>query len=145
VQNVAEEVRAMNERADVRVEASHTKATVDALRIEQVVRNLIDNAVKFSPNGGPIEVTVVAADDRVRISVRDHGVGVPPEDRPRLFQRYQHAHGEDRSGGLGLGLFVSREIVERHGGTIEAEHPSDGGTRMIVTLPRLTTSRDADA
>ena len=145
VRDVAEEVRAMNERADIRVDAAPATATVDELRIEQVVRNLIDNAVKFSPSGGPIEVSVAAEDDRVRISVRDHGVGVPPEDRTRLFQRYQHAHGKDRSGGLGLGLFVSREIVERHGGTIEAEHPSDGGTRMIVTLPRLSTSRDADA
>ncbi len=136
VQGVAEEVRAMNERADIHVDATHVTAAVDPLRIEQVVRNLIDNAVKFSPNGGRIEVSLVAADDRVRIAVRDHGVGVAPEDRSTLFQRYQHAHGKDRSGGLGLGLFVSREIVERHGGTIEAEHPSDGGTRMVVALPQ---------
>jgi signal transduction histidine kinase len=145
VQDVAEEVRAMKERADIRVDATHTTATVDALRIEQVVRNLIDNAVKFSPNGGAIEVSVATTDDHVRIAIRDHGVGVAPEDRSALFQRYQHAHGKDRSGGLGLGLFVSREIVERHGGTIEAEHPTDGGTRMIVTLPRRSTSRDSDA
>jgi signal transduction histidine kinase len=145
VQGVAEEVRTMNERADVRVDATHATATVDALRIEQVVRNLIDNAVKFSPNGGPIEVSVTAADEHVRISVRDRGVGIAPEDRATLFQRYQHAHGKDRSGGLGLGLFVSREIVERHGGTIEAEHPADGGTRMIVTLPQRSTPRSSDA
>ena len=135
VLDVAEEVRALSERSDIRVEAAHIEATVDAIRLEQVVRNLIDNAVKFSPSGGPIEVSVAEVEGRVRITVRDHGVGVAPDARAMLFQRYQHAHGKDRSGGLGLGLFVSREIVERHGGSIVAEHPAEGGTRMIVILP----------
>jgi signal transduction histidine kinase len=69
----------------------------------------------------------------VEIAVRDRGVGVAPEHRDRIFERYFQAH-ETRTG-MGLGLYISRAIVERHGGTIRAEFPDDGGSRFVVTLP----------
>jgi PAS domain S-box-containing protein len=110
-------------------------ANIDPLRIEQVVTNLVDNAIKFSPNGGVIRIQASAYDDRrIRIAVTDHGVGVPPEHRQRLFERYYRV--PDRYyQGMGLGLYTSRQIVELHGGQISAEFPDDGGMCVVVYLP----------
>ncbi|TMC01964.1 MAG: sensor histidine kinase, partial [Chloroflexi bacterium] len=69
-----------------------------------------------------------------RLAVRDHGIGIAPEDRPRIFERFYRSQPSDQRAGLGLGLYVSREIVELHGGRIEAESPNGGGTRMVVSL-----------
>ncbi len=111
VTSVVEEVRRITGRADIHLVTAPAAANVDPLRLEQVVRNLLDNAVKFSPQGGDIEVRAgTSGPGHVAIVVRDHGVGVPPERRPGLFQRYQHMEGSP--GGLGLGLYVSRQIVE---------------------------------
>jgi len=108
-------------------------AEIDSMRVEQVITNLIDNAVKYSPQGGAIEVTLVRTPSTFVLSVRDHGIGVAPEQLTKVFARFYQAH-PNRSG-LGLGLYISREIVERHGGTMYAELPSGGGTRFVVSLP----------
>ncbi len=119
--------------------------SIDPLRIEQVVTNLIDNAIKYSPEGGEIEVGLTC-DERTSLAqvvVRDHGVGVPPEHRAHIFDRFYQAHaGGPLTGmaGMGLGLYISRQIVELHDGSISAEFPDDGGTRFIVRLP-LTQPR----
>jgi PAS domain S-box-containing protein len=112
-------------------------AWVDGLRMEQVISNLLQNAVKFSPGGGHIDVEVSSADlDSVRVAVRDHGIGIEPVQRERIFERFYQAAGGGSRGGLGLGLYVSRQIVEQHSGRIAVEAPPDGGTRFIITLPR---------
>ena len=111
-------------------------ARADPLRIEQVMANLLDNAVKYSPEGGRIDVELTQPDPAtVRLSVRDRGVGIPEASRGRIFDRFYQGHANSRVGGMGLGLYISREIVELHGGRIEAELPPDGGTRFVVTLP----------
>lgn len=115
-------------------------AAIDPLRIEQVVTNLIDNAIKYSPEGGQIDVALECqtADGAARIVVRDRGLGVPPEHRAHIFDRFYQAHAGGpltSMAGMGLGLYISRQIVELHAGTIEAESPEDGGTRFVVTLP----------
>src|SRR5205085_3489556 len=111
-------------------------ASVDPVRLEQVVTNLVDNALKFSPADAPVEVEVGAAGEgTVRIAVRDHGPGVPPERRARLFERYYQADEAASQGGMGLGLYVSRHLVESHGGSITLESPEDGGARFVVILP----------
>jgi K+-sensing histidine kinase KdpD len=108
----------------------------DTLRFEQVLINLLDNAVKFTPNGGSIQVQVTTpAPDSVTISVTDTGVGIPPERRSNLFDRFYQAHSEGYKGGMGLGLYVSSQIVSLHGGKIQPEFPEEGGTRFIITLP----------
>ena len=114
----------------------HVRANVDALRIEQVVTNLLDNAIKYSPEGGQVFVDLRTANgESIRIAVRDHGVGVPLEHRERIFERfYQAAEGHHRAG-MGLGLYISRQIIELHRGQISAEFPDDGGSRFIVVLP----------
>jgi signal transduction histidine kinase len=110
-------------------------ARVDPLRIEQVVTNLVENALKFSPRDTRVDVALREAPDaRFEIVVRDRGAGVPAGERPRLFERY--FQGDHGLGGMGLGLFLSREIVERHGGTISAEFPASGGTQVVVTIAR---------
>jgi signal transduction histidine kinase/HAMP domain-containing protein len=117
-------------------------AAVDPLRLEQVITNLVDNAVKYSPQGGEIAVIVEAtAPETVRISVRDHGLGIPFERRARIFDRFYQAHADSYYGGMGLGLYISREIVVLHGGQIHAEFPEDGGTRFVVSLPRGTVEQ----
>lgn len=112
------------------------EALVDALRLEQVLANLLDNAIKYSPDSELIEVDVSAPGDKtVRIAVTDHGMGVPLAHREHIFDRFYQAERHYPLGGLGLGLFISKQIVELHDGTIEAQFPAEGGTRMVITLP----------
>ena len=112
--------------------------TVDPLRIEQVLVNLVDNALKFSPKGSAIDVRLSTGESGAggaRIEVADQGPGVPDADRPRLFERFFQAHGEGFQGGMGIGLYLSKEIVERHGGRVEAHFPVEGGSRFVIVLP----------
>jgi PAS domain S-box-containing protein len=130
----------LKEHALVASLPSELWASIDPLRIEQVVTNLIDNAIKYSPEGGQIDVVLEcdSSGNALRIVVRDHGVGVPPAHRAHIFDRFYQAHAGGpltSMAGMGLGLYISRQIVELHDGTIEAEFPEDGGTRFVVTLP----------
>jgi signal transduction histidine kinase len=114
---------------------------LDPLRIEQVLTNLLDNAIKYSPDGGQIHISLSREADNVRLSVRDHGVGVPVEHRGHIFDRFYQAHAGGpltSMAGMGLGLYISRQIVELHGGSIDAEFPDDGGTRLVVSLPVIS-------
>jgi PAS domain S-box-containing protein len=111
-------------------------AGADALRMEQVLINLVDNAVKYSPEGGRITVECTSPSPGIaQIAVRDHGVGVAQGEQERIFERFYQVDTSRRAVGLGLGLYVSREIIERHGGRIWVERPPDGGSRFLVQLP----------
>ncbi len=119
-------------------------ATVDPLRLEQVLTNLLDNAIKYSPAGGDIDIVLARRGaDRIELAVRDHGLGVPPDQRDRLFERYFRGHSADHYSGMGLGLAIGRQIVELHGGSLRAEFPHDGGSRFVVSLPAAATSDGA--
>jgi signal transduction histidine kinase len=111
--------------------------------MEQVLANLLDNAVKFSPSGGAIAVEVRDGPTVIDISVRDHGLGIPAEHRGRLFERFYQGHGSSYRSGLGLGLHISQQIVKRHGGSIRAEFPDGGGSCFVITLPRSRQVVDA--
>jgi two-component system sensor histidine kinase KdpD len=107
---------------------------LDALLIERVFINLLDNALKYTPQGTPLEITGHPAGQEVVLEVADRGPGLPPEDMPRLFQKfYQAAPGGKR--GVGLGLSICRSIVEIHGGRIWAGNRPDGGAVFSFTLP----------
>jgi signal transduction histidine kinase len=112
------------------------QAWVDPLRLEQVLSNLLDNATRYSPPGTAVEVDLSQPTiEFVELSVRDHGPGIPAAKRDRIFERFYQADGSGFLGGLGLGLYVSRQIVELHGGELSVEFPEDGGSRFIVRLP----------
>ncbi|HEX2172512.1 MAG TPA: ATP-binding protein, partial [Dehalococcoidia bacterium] len=116
--------------------APDVRACIDPFRIEQVLNNLIENAVRYSPQGGPIEVELVRPDPATaRLTVRDHGIGIAPENRSGIFERFYQGHAGSYLAGIGLGLYVCRQIVDLHGGTIAVEFPADGGTRFTVDLP----------
>jgi PAS domain S-box-containing protein len=122
------------------------KAFVDPLRLEQVVTNLIDNAVKFSPHGAQIDVELSTTSvGMVRLTVTDQGPGIPVEGRQRIFDRFYQARSGDQASGMGLGLYICRQIVEQHRGSIDAEFPSEGGTRFVVVLPIAPAGVDGSA
>jgi signal transduction histidine kinase len=110
----------------------------DAGRLTQIVGNLVANAAKFSPDGAPVAVTAAAAGDRVEIRVADRGVGIGPEDRERIFERFvQLEHANVRSvGGFGLGLYVVRRVCEALGACIAVEGDLGEGSTFVVSLPR---------
>jgi signal transduction histidine kinase len=108
-------------------------AEIDPLRFEQVLTNLVGNAIKFSPPGEPISVLLEERPAELRLIVSDRGPGVPEDVRDHLFERFFQAN-PDRSG-MGLGLFITKEIVDQHRGSISVEFPESGGTRFTVSLP----------
>ena len=126
------------------------EAVVDPVRMEQVVTNLLDNAIKYSPGGGLIDVELAASeDDEICLMVRDFGLGIPEERRHKLFERFYRAHPDTQVSGMGLGLFITRHLVELHSGTISVDAPAGGGARFSVRLPRHTAAypvhlRDVD-
>jgi signal transduction histidine kinase len=112
-------------------------ASIDTLRFEQVVSNLIGNALKYSPPTSPVFVRVWSEDGEARLSVQDQGIGIPREDRPLVFDRFYRARNVDarRFAGMGLGLYIARGIVESHGGRIWVESTPGEGSTFFVALP----------
>jgi signal transduction histidine kinase len=142
-------VETMTRERVIALEApTELRAVVDPVRLEQLLGNLLDNALKFSSDDSPLEVKLdEARPGWLRLSVRDHGIGVPVEHRPRIFERFYQAHaGQHIAGvaGMGLGLYIGQQIVEMHGGQISAEFPASGGTCITVLLPTAEAS-DAHA
>ena len=119
----------------------------DASRISQVLDNLLSNAVKFTPRGGAIEIEAHADGGRARVSVRDNGAGIKPEDLARLFKPFSQVHDtmQQTRGGTGLGLYISQGLVQAHGGSIHAESEGPGkGCTFWFELP-LRAPRPAGA
>lgn len=114
---------------------STCKVTLDPTRLDQVVSNLLINAIKFG-DGKPIRVTARRGSDRLRIEVQDQGIGIDPRDHSRIFQRFEQVQGgPENSSGLGLGLYVVKQIIEAQGGTIQVQSEKGRGSRFTVELP----------
>lgn len=108
----------------------------DAHRLNQVVSNLLTNAIKYSPEGAEVTVRVARTEGEAHLSVEDRGVGIPPEALPHLFDRFYRVNGTTGTvQGLGLGLYISRRIVDAHGGRIEVASETGRGSIFTVTLP----------
>ena len=114
------------------------KLDLDSDRIEQVLHNLLSNAGRYTPRGGKITVAVEDRPAEVLISVSDTGRGIPPEELPRIFERFYRGEQSRsrRSGGAGLGLAIAKQLVEAHGGRIWAASEVDRGTTVCFTLPK---------
>lgn len=140
-QRLADELTPTLTRHVISVEMPEEPVLVagDELRLEQVVQNLLHNAIKYSLQGGQVRVTVQRSDGEAVLSVSDQGIGIPSQDLPRLFERYFRASNVEtrRITGMGYGLYVVREIVERHGGTITVASMEGQGSTFTVRLPLL--------
>lgn len=114
----------------------HLEGVWDADRVAQALTNLVNNAIKYSPEGGDITVAISQTYDEAMICVTDQGIGLAPEDLPLLFEPYSRVYRERRAKGLGLGLYITYGIVEAHGGRIWATSPGPGqGSTFCFTLP----------
>ena len=112
--------------------------------IEQVITNIISNAIKYTPAGGKIDITCYGDFSKAYICVRDNGIGIPESDLARIFERFYRVDKarSRQSGGTGLGLAIAREIILRHNGTIEIESPNQKGTIVKITLPLYESESD---
>jgi signal transduction histidine kinase len=135
----AGEARAKGLRFELRLDPAAESAIVDVdpFRMQQVIGNLLQNAFKFTPNGGEVALAAGRSEEQVWFSVSDTGSGIPPDALPRLFERFfQVDAGDVRvSGGAGLGLYISRELVNSHGGEIEVTSTEGKGSTFTVRLP----------
>lgn len=111
---------------------------IDQKRFEQVMMNLLDNALKYSEQGSTVSIDVRTEKKNIVIIVSDEGRGIPEEDLPHIFERfYRVDKSRSRaSGGTGLGLAIAKEIIEAHGGSIYADSIYGKGTKMMITLPK---------
>jgi len=108
---------------------------VDAVLIQQVLINLLDNAAKYSPAASPIDISASVTPDALQLSIADHGPGVPPEAADQVFEKFFRLHPESTPGGVGLGLAISRAIIEAHGGLIGVQNRLGGGAIFSLTIP----------
>lgn len=132
IQNVSPRHRLVITRNDA------VQAVLDADRIEHVIFNLVDNAIKYSPSGGDIDVSLAREEDDFVISVRDRGIGIPADKQDRIFERFYRAHAGtqyEHAASLGVGLYLSRELVLRHGGRMWFESEEGEGSTFHVSLP----------
>jgi two-component system sensor kinase FixL len=111
------------------------EAVCDRFRVEQILTNLLSNATKYG-QGRPIEVTLTGDAQSVELAVRDHGLGIEPEDRERIFGKFQRADAARRFSGIGLGLYISRYLAEAHGGSITVAHTDGEGAKFVLQIPR---------
>ncbi len=120
---------------EVTLDAAPSTVEGDAALLERVVRNLLDNADKFTPPGEPVEVTLAATEGWARLTVRDHGPGIPTEDRVRVFDRFYRSAATRTLPGSGLGLAIVAQVVDAHRGRVTAGEADDGGAVLAVELP----------
>jgi signal transduction histidine kinase len=147
VDDVVADFRAQSRTHDIRFRRAGAPVLVDGdrERLEQVLVNLLSNAIKYSPQGGQIVVSLERAGEEARVSVTDPGIGVPEKDQAQLFQRFfRAANATTRNySGLGIGLFVSHEIIRRHGGRFEVRSEVGKGSTFSFCLPLSRRSRTA--
>jgi signal transduction histidine kinase len=136
IERVIERATATRDRARVHLDArASVVLSIDELRIERVIANLLGNALKYSPSTSDVIVRLETRHDVARVSVIDAGPGIPPEEVTQLFGKYRRAATSHGHEGSGLGLYVSKRIVEAHGGRIGVDSPHGIGSCFFFELP----------
>ena len=125
-------------RIRVKMPADLPPVCADYARLERILVNLLSNALKYSDPGTPVQVNARAQDGAVVIAITDQGRGIPPEVIPHLFERFYRAPEERKGEGIGLGLFITKVLVEAHGGRIWVESEVGKGSSFYFTLPVAT-------
>jgi len=138
VENIRNLAAMRKVKIDLSVDDSAGAIEADSMRVGQVITNLVGNAIKFSPEGAHVEVFASGDESVVTVSVKDYGRGIAPRDTNRLFQRFAQLDSSTtrKAGGTGLGLVISKGIVEQHGGKIWVESALDQGSTFSFSLPR---------
>lgn len=135
--------RLRDRRMELTVPEQRMEVWVDGVMTEQLLQNLIDNAIKYSPDGMPVEVSMEVEKRKFILRVRDHGRGVPEEMQQRIFDKYERLHKEDSQvAGTGLGLAICKSIVDQMNGEIVIYNHEEGGAVFQVTLPRVKTLKE---
>jgi two-component system sensor histidine kinase KdpD len=129
------EDRLAGRKVDIHVPDEIPVITVDFVLIVHVIHNLLDNALKYSPAGSPLEVQASVHGSEVHIAVLDRGVGIPEDDLERIFDKFYRVQHPQQVTGTGLGLAICKGIVEAHGGRIWAENRIEGGACFTIGLP----------
>lgn len=139
--NVVKDFRSQAEKNGVKLQvkgnAKISPVSGDEKSLEKALKALVDNAIKFSPKGGKVELRLKNLNDgKVEIAVKDHGIGISPEIEPHIFDRFYHLEksGDDLFGGIGLGLAITRQVIQQHNGTIVVRSKVGKGSTFIVTL-----------
>jgi two-component system, OmpR family, phosphate regulon sensor histidine kinase PhoR len=136
IADVAQTAEAKHQQITTAVDGAGSRVTADPAKLHDVLRNLVENAVHYSPQNAAIRLEAMHQNGVVRISVSDSGPGIPPEDLSRVFERfYRVDKSRARPGGTGLGLAIVKHLVELHGGQAVAENRPEGGARFVITLP----------
>jgi two-component system, OmpR family, sensor histidine kinase MtrB len=145
VQEVVELFRPTSDRHCLTVHVPETAvpAVLDATRVEQVLTNLLSNALKYSPEGGEVTITLEAGHDQFQVSVADEGLGIPAAEKDRIFEPFRRGTARHDIPGVGLGLAVSRKIVLAHGGKLEVDSVEGQGSIFRLVMPRVMTEQPA--
>jgi signal transduction histidine kinase len=140
IADVQSEVAARGYVIDLQCQARHVLANVDREAVSRAIRNLLDNAVKYSPDSRHIEVTVTHETERVAIAVRDHGLGIPAGEQRAIFDRFVRGAESTsrRIQGTGIGLAMVREIVRAHGGQVQVRSQPGEGSVFTMTIPEVS-------
>jgi signal transduction histidine kinase len=139
LQNLREEMQPVADKGESRLELETAGDLVvegDARRLQQSFANLVSNAIKFNRPGGEVKISAAARNGAAVVEVTDEGVGIPPGELTRIGERFFRASTTTNMPGTGLGLAITREIVERHGGTLEIESEVGAGSTFRISLPR---------
>jgi signal transduction histidine kinase len=150
VEQTIEANRAFAQDFDVRMRIDDTSAAgevfADSDRLAQILTNLLSNAIKFSPTGGEVVVAMERRGGVMRVSVRDHGPGIPEEFKPRIFEKFAQADVSDtrQKGGTGLGLNIAKQLVHQHGGEVGFDPAPGGGTIFHFEIPLVPDHGAAD-
>ena len=111
------------------------RVQADDSQLHRVLTNLLENALKFTPAGGTVTLRLTAQADQAVLTVSDTGIGIPPDDLPRLFERFHRGRNASRYRGSGLGLAIVKALVDAQGGSVRAESEVGAGTSIILTIP----------